>query len=86
MQRLAIDKIRQYFPSLSAQSAGRSRPADDGESAQDIIDRKTKAFLAEGGEVEEVEAGVTTYRPTIGIVINGADAERRRYARKGKKK
>jgi hypothetical protein len=86
MQRLAIDKIRQYFPSLTAQSAGRSRPADEGESEQDIIDRKTKAFLADGGEVEAVPEGKTNYTPTIGIVINGADAERRRYARKGKKK
>jgi hypothetical protein len=85
MQRLAIDKIRQYFPKLSSVSAGKTQPAA-GESEQDIIDRKTKAFLAEGGEVEAVPEGKTNYTPTIGIVINGADAERRRYAMKRKKK
>jgi hypothetical protein len=82
MQRLAIDKIRQYFPSLTAQSAGRSRPADVGESEQDIIDRKTKAFLAEGGEVEEVEAGVTNWRASIQITIGKNDQDRRRHTKK----
>jgi hypothetical protein len=82
MQRLAIDKIRQYFPSLSAQSAGRSRPADDGESAQDIIDRKTKAFLAEGGEVESVPEGKTNFRASIQITIGKNDQDRRREAKR----
>jgi hypothetical protein len=81
MQRLAIDKIRQYFPKLSSVSAGKTQPAD-GESEQDIIDRKTKAFLADGGEVEEVKAGVTNWRASVQITIGKNDQDRRREAKR----
>jgi hypothetical protein len=82
MQRPAIDKIRQYFPSLSAVGAGKTLPAK-GETERESIERKTKAFLAEGGEVEEVETGKSNWKPTIQIVIR-QDTDRKRETKRKK--